>query len=281
MGVLSGRVAVVTGASRGFGRATAERFAAEGASLVICARTPETLEKTREDIAERFGVKVVAQSTDIRDGDSVQAFADAAAKAFGRVDVLVNNAGESSQRALDGVKWPINAVDSPGQDLPPGRFESMADHEFRDAFEQKCMGMIRVTRTFLPLIRKSDSGSIINITSIKGKQPPPRVVTSGIAWAASMNFSKGLSFELAADNIRVNVVSVGGILTPQMEAGRFRWAPEKTLDEYLAPRAKNIPLRRLGTQDEVAEAILFFANPGSAYVTGQCLAVDGGGLRCL
>ena len=87
--------------------------------------------------------------------------------------------------------------------------------------------MIRVTRAFLPALRRSKNASIINITSIKGTQPPPRVVTSGIAWAAAMNFSKGLSFELAPNKIRVNVVSVGGILTPQMEAGRQRWAPEK------------------------------------------------------
>jgi 3-oxoacyl-[acyl-carrier protein] reductase len=107
------------------------------------------------------------------------------------------------------------------------------------------------------------------------------VVTSGVAWAAALNLSKGLSLELAAEGIRVNVVSVGGILTGQMEAGRRKWAPEKSLEAFLAPRVANIPLKRLGTIEEVAQAILFLAAPGSSYVTGQCLCVDGGGVRMI
>jgi 3-oxoacyl-[acyl-carrier protein] reductase len=86
--------------------------------------------------------------------------------------------------------------------------------------------------------------------------------------------------ELVGDGIRVNVVSVGGILTGQMEAGRQKW-PNKTLEEFLAPRVANIPLERLGTIEEVAQAILFLASPLSSYITGQCLAVDGGGLRTI
>ncbi len=281
MGELAGLVAVVTGGSRGFGRATAERFLHAGASVAICSRTSESLQKAAKELSSVSGKPVFAMPADILDNDSVQRFAGAVDSRLGGVDILVNNAGESSQRALDGVTWPVNSVDSPGQDLPEGRFERMSDQEFREAFEQKCLGMIRVTRAFLPALRRSKNASIINITSIKGTQPPPRVVTSGIAWAAAMNFSKGLSFELAPNKIRVNVVSVGGILTPQMEAGRQRWAPEKSLDEFLAKRVANVPLKRLGTSEEVADAIFYFARPASAYVTGQMLAVDGGGLRSM
>jgi len=129
--------------------------------------------------------------------------------------------------------------------------------------------------------RSGAGGSIVNVTSIKGKQPPPRVVTSGVVWAAAMNLSKGLSLELAEDGIRVNVVSVGGIMTEQMEAGRKKWAPEKTLEAFLAPRVANIPLKRLGTVEEVAQAIFYLGAPLSSYITGQCLAVDGGGLRMI
>ena len=281
MSELAGLVAVITGGSRGFGKATAERFLRAGASVAICSRTAESLRQAEEELASVSGKPVFAMPADILDSDSIQRFADAVNSRFGGVDILVNNAGESSQRALDGVTWPVNSVDSPGQELPEGRFERMSDQEFRDAFEQKCLGMIRVTRAFLPALRRSKDASIVNITSIKGSQPPPRVVTSGIAWAAAINFSKGLSFELAPHKIRVNVVSVGGILTPQMEAGRQRWAPEKTLDEFLAKRVANVPLKRLGTSDEVADAIFYFARPASAYVTGQMLAVDGGGLRAI
>jgi NAD(P)-dependent dehydrogenase (short-subunit alcohol dehydrogenase family) len=130
-------------------------------------------------------------------------------------------------------------------------------------------------------MRREGGGSIVNVTSIKGKQPPPRVVTSGVAWAAAMNLSKGLSLELASAGIRVNVVSVGGIMTEQMEAGRKKWAPEKSLEAFLAPRVANIPLGRLGTMEEVAHAIFYLATPFSSYITGQCLAVDGGGLRSI
>jgi len=281
MGVLDGKVAVITGGSRGIGRVTAELFAQEGAALALCGRTQATLDEAAKEIAARHGTRIFTQIADIVDNASVGRFAEAVKHEFGRADILVNNAGESSQRAVDGINWPVNAVDAPGQKLPAGRFENITDEEWREALEQKVLGMIRVTRAFLPALRKGRGASIVNITSIKGRQPPPRVVTSGVAWAASMNFSKGLSIELAGEDIRVNVVAVGGILTGQMEAGRRKWAPEKTLEEFLAPRVANIPLARLGTVEEVAHAILFLASPGSSYVTGQCLSVDGGGVRMI
>jgi NAD(P)-dependent dehydrogenase (short-subunit alcohol dehydrogenase family) len=224
---------------------------------------------------------VLAETADILDTVSVNRFIAQVNDRYGKADILVNNAGESSQREVNGVAWPVNAVDAVSQPLPKGRFESITDDEWRAALEQKVLGMIRVTRAALPLMRKAGSGSIVNVTSIKGRQPPPRVVTSGVAWAASMNFSKGLSLELAADGIRVNVISVGGIMTEQMEAGRTKWAPEKTLEQFLAPRVANIPLQRLGTVEEVAQAIFFLATPLSSYITGQCLAIDGGGLRAI
>jgi NAD(P)-dependent dehydrogenase (short-subunit alcohol dehydrogenase family) len=281
MGILDDRIAVITGGSRGIGRVTAELFAREGATLALCGRNQATLDQARRELEQRYDARVFVQTADILDNASVGRFVRDAGETFDRIDVLVNNAGESSQRAVDGVNWPVNAVDSPGQKLPAGRFERITDEEWREALEQKVLGMIRVTRAALPWLRNSAGASIVNITSIKGRQPPPRVVTSGVAWAAAMNFSKGLSLELAGDNIRVNVVSVGGILTGQMEAGRRKWAPETSLEEFLAPRVANIPLKRLGTIEEVAQAILFLASPNSSYVTGQCLAVDGGGTRMI
>jgi NAD(P)-dependent dehydrogenase (short-subunit alcohol dehydrogenase family) len=277
--ILEGKVVVITGGSRGIGRATAELCAAAGASLAICGRTDATLKAAADSLAAAHGVTVLHEIADILSTAAVERFVARVGERYGRIDVLVNNAGESSQREVDGVRWPVNAVDSVGLALPKGRFETITDEEWRTALEQKVLGMIRVSRAALPLMRKAGSGSIVNITSIKGRQPPPRVVTSGVAWAASMNFSKGLSLELAADNIRVNVVAVGGIMTEQMEAGRSKWAPEKSLEQFLAPRVANIPLQRLGTVEEVAQTIFFLASPLSSYITGQCIATDGGGLR--
>lgn len=281
MGILEGRTVVITGGSRGIGRAAAELFAREGAALALCARNDQTLQQAATELSAAHGAQVFACRADILDVQSVQEFIDKVGARFGRIDVLVNNAGESSQREVDGLRWPVNAVDAVGQALPPGRFEAITDGEWRNALEQKLLGMIRVTRCALPHLRRAGGGSIVNVTSIKGRQPPPRVVTSGVAWAAAMNLSKGLSLELAGECIRVNVVSVGGILTEQMEAGRAKWAPDKTLDAFLAPRVANIPLHRLGTVEEVAQAILFLGSPLSSYITGQCLSVDGGGLRSI
>ena len=279
MGILSGKVAVITGGSRGIGRCAAELFAREGAALALCGRTEKTLKAAADELTKEHGVKVVWACADILDDASVKNFIGKVGAEVGRIDMLVNNAGESSQREVNGVNWPVNAVDAVGQPLPKGRFENISDEEWRGALEQKVLGMVRVTRAALPLMRAAGGGSIVNVTSIKGRQPPPRVVTSGVAWAAAMNLSKGLSLELALDNIRVNIVSVGGIMTEQMEAGRQKWAPEKSLEAFLAPRVANIPLQRLGTVEEVAQTIYFLASPLSGYVTGQCVAVDGGGSR--
>lgn len=278
--MLAGRVAVVTGATRGIGYATAYRMLACGARVAICGRNKARLDEAQAALASAGG-EVFAYQADILDAEAVDGFIAEVGARFGKIDILVNNAGESNQRTLDGVSWPVNSVDSVGQPLPKGRFETISDDEYRIAFEQKFLGLARVTRTSLPWLRKSGDASVINITSIKGKQPPPRTVISGIAWSAVMNLSKSLSIELAEDNIRVNVVSVGGIMTPHMEESRARFAPDSTLTEFLAPRVANIPLKRLGTSEEVAQAILFLSSPMSAYITGQVLALDGGGLRSI
>src|SRR5262249_31309547 len=162
--------AVITGGSRGIGRVTAEVLAREGATLALCGRTRETLEQAQRELERELRTRVLVQTADIMDNASVARFVQAVGEAYGRVDILVNNAGESSQRAVDGVNWPVNAVDAPGQKLPGGRFEKITDEEWREALEQKVLGMIRVTRAALPWLRKAGGGSIVNITSIKGRQ---------------------------------------------------------------------------------------------------------------
>ncbi|MBI3042145.1 MAG: SDR family oxidoreductase [Betaproteobacteria bacterium] len=278
MGLLDGKVAIITGGSRGIGRASAELFAREGATLALCARTQAKLEQAADELSPKYNVKVFTQAVDITDVTAVEKFAAAVGREFGKVHVLVNNAGESSQR-VDGVRTQVNSVDTVAQALPGGRFEKITDDEWRNVFERKILGMIRVTRAFLPLMRGTGGGSIVNVTSTKAKQPPPRVVTSGVAWAAATNWSKSLSHELAGDNIRVNVVSVDSIYSDQIEINHKHWAPQMPLAEFLAPHVANVPLKRFGTAEEAAQAILFLAAPISSYITGQFLAVDGGGLR--
>ncbi|HAA93585.1 MAG TPA: hypothetical protein DCE33_14140, partial [Rhodospirillaceae bacterium] len=209
-------------------------------------------------------------------------FTNQVGETFGRIDMLVNNAGESEQHKSDKVVRPVLSEDPVGADyLPPSRFADMDEAEFQLAFDRKFFGMLRVTQSALPWIRKSDAGSIVNITSTKGIQPGPRIATSAIAWAACMNWTQGLSLELGPENIRVNIVSVGGIVTPNLMTSYERWGDGMTEDEYFRPRTENVPLQRLGTAEEVADAIYFLASPRGAYVTGQCIATDGGGVRVI
>lgn len=279
MGKMNGMVALITGGTRGIGRATAEMFASEGATIAICSRSQDALDQTAQEIAGRYGVKVIAKAADILDRASVEALIAQVGNATGRIDVLVNNAGGSEQRAASGSRKQVYAVDAISGDLPPGRFEEMSDEEFVNAFNQKVLALIYAMRAVLPWMRKVGGGAIVNVVSMKGKQPPPRVVSSSVAAAAAMNLSKGLSLELADQNIRVNVVALESIITSQTEKSRARWAPDKTMAEFLAPRHANIPMHRLGTSDEVAHAIYCLCAPLGAYITGQVLCVDGGGLR--
>ena len=280
MGSLTGQVAIITGGTRGIGRATAELFAAEGASLALCARDQQALDEAARDLSERHRVQAIGLAADILDANAMSAFVARVGAHFGRIDILVNNAGGSEQRQASGSRQQVYAVDPlGGSPLPPGRFEEMSDQEFLNAFQQKVLALVWTMRAVLPWMRKHRNGAIINVVSMKGKQPPPRVVSSSVAAAAAMNLSKSLSFEVAEDGIRVNVVALESILTSQTEKSRARWAPDKTMDEFLAPRNVHIPMHRLGKADEVAHAILCLAAPLGAYITGQVLCVDGGGLR--
>ena len=279
LGKLAEKVAIITGGTRGIGRATAELFAAEGAKLALCARDQQALDHTCAELSNRYGVDAFGRVTDILDRVQVEQFIKEVGERFDRLDILVNNAGGSEQRAASGSQQQVYAVDPVNGPLPPGRFETIGDEEFLNAFSQKVLALVYAMRASLPWMRKVGGGSIVNVVSMKGKQPPPRVVTSGVAAAAAMNLCKALSLELAGENIRVNVIALESILTSQTEKGRQRWAPDKTIDEFLAPRNANIPMHRLGTPEEVAHAIFCFAAPLGAYITGQVLCVDGGGLR--
>ncbi|MBI3042238.1 MAG: SDR family oxidoreductase [Betaproteobacteria bacterium] len=280
MGTLHGQVAIITGGTRGIGRATAELFAAQGATLALCARSQEALDEAAKQISGAHGIKVFGRSADILDATAMADFVKQVTDRYGRVDVLVNNAGGSEQRQAAGSRQQVYAVDPlGGSPLPPGRFEEMGDEEFLNAFRQKVLALTVTMRAVLPWMKRQKNGSIINVVSMKGKQPPPRVVSSSVAAAAAMNLSKALSFEVAEYNVRVNVVALESIVTSQTEKSRQRWAPDKSMEEFLAPRNVHIPMHRLGQPEEVAHAIYCLAAPLGAYITGQVLCVDGGGLR--
>jgi 3-oxoacyl-[acyl-carrier protein] reductase len=280
VGDLKGQVAIITGGTRGIGRATVELFAAHGADLALCSRDQAALDATAAEITKAHGTRVLGLAADILDAEAMTKLVQRVGEHYGRIDTLVNNAGGSEQRASGGTGRQVYAVDPiGGGNLPAGRFEEMTNQEFLNAFQQKVIALITTMRAVLPWMRRQKSGSIVNVVSMKGKQPPPRVVSSGVAAAAAMNLSKALSLEVAEHNIRVNVIALESIVTSQTEKSRQRWAPNSTMEEFLAPRNLHIPMHRLGTPEEVAHAIYCLAAPLGAYITGQVLCVDGGGLR--
>ena len=282
MGELTGKVALVTGGSKGIGRATVELLAREGATIAMLARSKEPLAAAAQEIAGKYQVNVITETADILDPNSIKKYFEFLSKQIDQIDIHVNNAGGSEQRVSKESVRMVATVDAPGDpELPPSRFADMNEEEFQNAFNQKFFGMLRVTREAMPLIRKSGDASIVNIVSVKGNQSPPRVLTSGIAWSACLNWSKSLSFELGPEGIRVNVVSVGGIVTPNLEGVHERFNEGETFEEFFKHRTKNVALRRLGQADEVADAIYFLASPRSSYITGQYLALDGGSVRCM
>lgn len=246
---LKGKVAAITGGSEGIGRATALRFAMEGANVAILARRDEPLAKTAREI-EALGVKVLAVK-----GDATQdmtRFIDETVKKFGRVDVLVNNAGGSGQNAFDKVD----------------------DKTWRADVEVKLFAPIEGVRAVVPHMKRQGSGSIIMLTMAAAATPGPNQLPTVVSRQASVTLAKALSKELAPHNIRVNIACVGKIKTPQQERTAKRAG--KSVEEHFAANGKSVPMGRMGEPEDLANAIVFLASEPANYITGTCINVDGG-----
>lgn len=245
---LAGKVAVVTGGSRGIGRATALTFAEEGADVAICARGSETLEKTLADI-RACGVNAFGMAVDVTKRDEVEAFIEASADALGGIDILINNVGGSVGKGL---------MDS-------------TDEEWFDTFDLNLFHAVRTSRAAVPHMRKRQRGSIVIISSISGLKPAPGS-QYGAAKAAEVFVSGALAMELGPDNIRVNTVSPGSILFP---GGGWAQRQHEDPEGFGKFAIEEYPLGRLGTAEEVARAIVFVASPAGSWINGTNISVDG------
>ena len=253
---LKGKVAVVTGGSEGIGRAAAQSLGREGASVVVCARRGDVLQKAADEVAEQTGARIIAVQADVTVAADIERVIQKALEEFGRLDILVNNAGTSAA----------------------GPFESVTDEAWQSDLDLKLFGAIRATRAAVPHIRKQGGGSIVNLLNIGAKQPAARSVPTSVSRAAGMALMKALSKELAADNIRVNGINIGLIKSGQNQRHWERLGRPRTLDEYYAERAKSvgIPLGRVGEAEEVGDLIAFLCSTRGAYISGVSINMDGG-----
>lgn len=248
---LKGKVAVVTGGSDGIGRATALRLAQEGANVAICGRRKEPLDKVAAEM-QKFGVQALAVQADMSKAPDIERFMKAVVDRFGRLDILVNNAGTSKR----------------------GAFLELSDADWSADIELKVFGAIRCTRLAVPHMKKQGGGRIVNITISSAKQPGAESYPTSVSRAAGLAITKALSKEFAADNILVNTICIGKIKSGQHE--RRYTKDGESAETYYARAAKDIPMKRVGEAEEVANVITFLASDAASYVTGSSINLDGG-----
>ncbi|HEV8190296.1 MAG TPA: SDR family oxidoreductase [Ktedonobacterales bacterium] len=255
---LKGRVALVTAASRGLGLASAKALAAEGASVVICARGPQQLEAARSEVQgmAASGARVEAIALDVATAEAPKQLVGIARERFSRLDVLVNNASGP----------------------PPGGFERVGDAEWERAFQLTLMSVVRLVREALPLLCASGQGRIVNLVSTSVKQPIDNLLLSNALRSAVVGLAKTLSRELGGSAITVNNILPGIILTDRQRELRGAEAARRgiSVEQAIAEAGRGVPLGRLGQPEEVGALVTFLASAPAAYITGTSIQVDGG-----
>jgi 3-oxoacyl-[acyl-carrier protein] reductase len=254
---LKGKTALVTASSKGMGKACALGLSAEGARVVMCARTERDLTAAADEVRGRTGGEVLAVTADVTREDQVKALAARAGEAFGGVDILVANAGGP----------------------PRGFFHELGDAQWYGAFEVSLLSVVRLIREVLPGMRERRWGRIVTIQSSSVKQPIAGLDLSNAVRPGTAGLMKTLAGDLGRDNILVNTVCPGRILTDRLLGGA-RQAGLPT-DEYLRQAGVDVPLGRVGTAEEFANVVVFLASERASYVTGVSLLVDGGLVRAL
>jgi 3-oxoacyl-[acyl-carrier protein] reductase len=244
---LDGKVSIITGGSKGIGAEVASLFAEEGATVVIVSRTENTLEKVVEKITQNGG-KASYIVGDVSNSKDMINMAERTFKDFGRIDILIHNAA--------GI-------------YPPSRIDEMSDEEWNKAILTNLNGTFYAVKSVVPYMEKQNYGKIVFTSSISGPRVGLPTKSHYTASKGGMNgFMKTIAIELARYNITVNAVEPGNIMTDGLESNNSL--------EALKDRIDSIPMKRLGTPREVAQAHLFLASDESNYITGQSIIIDGG-----
>ena len=256
---LSGKVAIVGGASKGLGRACAEVLAQEGVRVMICSRTQADLEQAAEEIRRATEAEILTFPGDLDSPETIKSLVATTVKHFGRLDVLVNNSGGP----------PLARAATAGEDL------------WAIAVQRSLLFFVRMCREAIPHLKEQGGGRIINILASTVYQPIDNLALSGATRMGVVAFAKSLADEVGRDNILVNNVCPGSILSDRMLSNVTSRANELGIpvEEALAQRAAETSLGRVGQPEELAHLVAFLASGKASYITGTTILVDGGLVR--
>jgi len=252
---MTARTAIVTGASRGIGRAIALRLARNGARVVLCARDRDALDRAVRDVEQAQG-RAIAVSLDLRLPDAAPQIVAAALGAFGTIDILVNNAGATKR----------------------GEFEQLSDEDWMDGFALKFFGAVRLTRAVWPHL-KQQAGSVVNIAGVGGRTPGPQFAIGGSVNAALLSFTKALADVGIRDGVQVNAINPGPVRTGRLE----RRLAEMGTDIEEAERnfVRDAGITRLGDPEDIANLVAFVVSPAGRLLQGALIDMDGGQTKTL
>jgi len=256
---LTGKVAIVGGASKGLGRACAQVLAQEGAKVALCSRTQKDLDRAAQEIRDTTGSDALAFAGDLDRPETIRDFIATTVQRFGRVDILVNNSGGP----------------------PLARAHNATEEQWATALQRSLLFFARMSREALPHLKQSGAGRIINILAATVYNPIPNLALSGVTRLGVVAFAKSLADEVGRDGILINNVCPGSIMTERMLSNVASRAKELGIpvDDAVAQRAAETAVGRVGKPEELAYLVAFLASSRSSYITGTTMLVDGGLVR--